>query len=105
MTEKTFDWPGRRSGDPAHDMLVAFLVMDIQHNPEWAHELADKIEQVKSGNLPEWERIGNTYRLNLTDQRALIEDIVDEDCLAQEVNLENFCMAVKAWIEGIPDGP
>ena len=105
MTEKTFHWPGRRSGDPAHDMLVAFLVMDIQHNPEWAHELADKAEQVKSGNLPEWERIGNAYRLELTDQRALIEDLVDEGCLAQEVNLENFCMAVKAWIDGIPGGP
>ena len=86
-------------------MLVAFLVMDIQHNPGWAHELADKIEQVKSGNLPEWERIGNAYRLELSDQRALIEDLVAEDSLAQEVNLENFCMAVKAWIKGIPDRP
>jgi hypothetical protein len=105
MIEKPFHWPGRRSDNPAHDMLVAFLVMDIQHNPEWAHELADKTEQVKSGSLPEWERIGNAYRLELTDQRALIEDLVDEDSLAQEITLENFCMAVKAWIEGIPDRP
>ncbi len=104
MPDKPFQWPSRRPDDPAHDMLAAFLVMDIQHNPEWAHELAEKIGQVKAGNLPEWERIGNAYRLEITDQRALIEDLVDEDSPVQEVTLENFCMAVKAWIEGIPNG-
>ena len=103
MPDKPFQWPGRRPDDPAHDLLAAYLVMDIQRNPEWARELADRIEDVKSGKLPVWERIGNAYRLELTDQRALIEDLVDADSLAQEVNLENFCMAVKAWIEGIPD--
>ena len=36
MPDKPFQWPGRRPDDPAHDMLVAFLAMDIQHNPEWA---------------------------------------------------------------------
>ena len=62
MAEQSFQWPGRRTSDPAHDMLVAFLVMDIQRNPDWAHELADRIEQVKTGKLPVWERIGNAYR-------------------------------------------
>ena len=105
MPDKPFQWPGRRPDDPAHDMLIAFLVMDIQHNPEWARELADRIADVMSGNLPEWERIGNAYRLELTDQRALIEDLVDEDSPVQEVTLEDFCMAVKVWLEGIQDGP
>ena len=104
MPVKHFQWPGRRPDDPAHDMLAAYLVMDIQHNPEWARELAEKMGQVKSGHLPGWERIGNAYRLELTDQRVLIEDLVDEDSPEQEVTLENFCNAVKAWIERIPDG-
>ncbi len=56
-------------------MLAAFLMMDIQRNPEWANELADRVADVKSGKLPVWERIGNAYRLELTDQRALIEDL------------------------------
>ena len=99
MTDKPFQWPGRRANDPAHDMLVAFLVMDIQRNPEWAYELADRIEQVKSGKLPVWERIGNAYRLELTDQGALIEDTVDEDSPVQEVSLKDFSKAVEAWIE------
>ena len=99
MAEQSFQWPGRRINDPAHEMLVAFLVMDIQRNPEWARELADRIEQVKTGKLPVWERIGNAYRLELTGRGALIEDLVDEDGPAQEITLEEFSKAVEAWIE------
>ena len=100
MAEQSFQWPGRRTNDPAHDMLVAFLVMDIQRNPEWAHQLADRIDQVKSGKLPVWERIGNAYRVELTGQGALIEDLVDEDSPAQAITLEDFSKALEAWIEG-----
>ena len=99
MPEQSFQWPGRRDNDAAHDMLVAFLVMDIQHNLEWAHELADRIEQVKSGKLPVWERIGNAYRLELTGQGATIEDLVDEDSPVQEITLDEFSKALEAWIE------
>ena len=99
MAQQSFNWPGRRFDDPAHDMLAAFLMMDIQHNPDWAHELAARIEQVKSGKLAVWERIGNAYRLELTGQRALIEDLVDEDSPAAAVSLEDFGNAVKAWIK------
>ena len=99
MAKQSFQWPGRRINDPAHEMLVAFLVMDIQRNPEWAHELADRIEQVKIGKLPVWERIGNAYRLELTGKGALIEDFVDEDGPAQEITLEEFSKAVEAWLK------
>jgi hypothetical protein len=99
MTEKQFQWPGRRPNDPAHDMLLAFLVMDIQHNSEWAHELADQIAQVKSGKLPVWERIGNAYRLEVSENRAWLEDLVDDNSPAQTVNLKDLCKAIEAWIE------
>jgi hypothetical protein len=100
MPDKPFQWPGRRPDDPAHDMLLAFLVMDIQRNPEWARELADRIADLKSGKLTVWERIGNAYRLELTDQRVSIEDLVDEDNPVQAVSLEDLSTAVEAWIEG-----
>jgi hypothetical protein len=99
MAKQSFQWPGRRINDPAHEMLVAFLVMDIQRNPDWARELADRIEQVKIGKLPVWERIGNAYRLELTGKGALIEDFVDEDGPAQEITLEEFSKAVEAWLK------
>ena len=73
--------------------------MDIQHNPEWAHELADQIAQVKSGKLPVWERIGNAYRLEVSDNRALLEDLVDETSPAQTIALEDLGKAIEAWIE------
>jgi hypothetical protein len=98
MANQSFQWPGRQLDDPAHDMLVAFLVMDIQHNPDWAHELAVRIEQVKSGKLPVWERIGNAYRLEVSDNRAVLEDLVDEDSPVRTVSLENLCKAVEAWV-------
>ena len=101
MAEQSFQWPGRRTSDPAHDILVAFLVMDIQRNPDWAHELADRIEQVKTGKLPVWERIGNAYRLELTVKGALIEDLVDEDSPEQMITLNDFSDAVQAWIEAL----
>jgi hypothetical protein len=99
MAEQSFRWPGRRTDDPAHDMLAAFLVMDIQRNPDWAHQLADRLVQVKTGKLPVSERIGNAYRLELTAQGALIEDLVDEDSAAQEITLEEFSKALEAWIK------
>ena len=99
VVEKPFEWPGRRVDDPAHDMLVAFLVMDIQHNFQWAHELAERIEAVKSGRLSAWERVGNAYRLELTAKAALIEDLVDEATPPQMIPLEEFGTAVDSWIE------
>ena len=103
MAEQSFQWPGRRTNDLAHDMLVAFLVMDIQRNPEWARELAERIEQVKTGKLPVWERIGNAYRLELTDQGALIEDLVDEDSPVQKITLGEISKAVEAWIKALEE--
>ena len=99
MIEKPFQWPGRRNGDPAHEMLVAFLVMDIQRNPEWANELAEQINAVKSGRLAGWERIGNAYRLELTTKDAFLEDLVEDDNGGQRISLKEFSQAVDAWIQ------
>jgi hypothetical protein len=99
MTGTPFLWPGRRLDDPAHEMLAAFLVMDIQRNPEWAREVAERIAEVKSGTLPEWERIGNAFRLEISSKGVSIEDLVDEDSPVHEIPLEDFSKALKAWIE------
>jgi hypothetical protein len=105
MTKQSFQWPGRRPNDPAHDMLVAFLVMDIQRNLEWARELADRLVDVKSGKLPVWERLGNAYRVELTAKGALVEDLVEEDCPAQTISLDEFGLAIEAWMEGVAHKP
>ena len=101
MAEKPFQWPGKRHDDPAHEMLVAFLVMDIQHNPEWARELSQRADAVGSGRLAVWERIGNAYRLELTTEGAWLEDLVDETAARQMVPLAEFNTALQAWIKAI----
>jgi hypothetical protein len=73
--------------------------MDIQHNPDWADELVDRVADVISGKLSSWERIGNAFRLELVGRRALIEDLVDEDTPPQEITLEDLSRAVSAWKE------
>jgi hypothetical protein len=88
---------GRKIFVPAH----ATSVMDIQQSPDWARDLLAKITDVKSGVLPSWERIGNAYRLQLSAEGALIEDLVGPPGAAQRVPLEEVEAAVTAWIERI----
>jgi hypothetical protein len=101
MMEPSFQWPGRRADDPAHDMLVAFLVMDIQRNPAWARQLSDRLEDVKTGRREVWERVGNAYRLELTADGALIEDLVDEGNPQQWIALKDFSEALEAWLAAL----
>lgn len=97
MSETFFHWPGRRMADPAHDRVIAFLVVDIQHSLAWADQLAEQIAAVKSGVLPSWERVGNAYRLLLSPGEALIEDLMDTVSPQQRVPLSELEEAVEAW--------
>jgi hypothetical protein len=75
--------------------------MDIQRSPDWAKDLLAKIADVKTGALPSWVRIGNAYRLYLSADGALIEDLVDPSSVPQRVPLEELKAAVTAWIEAV----
>jgi hypothetical protein len=101
MSDSHFSWPGRRAKSRAHDRLAAFLMLDIQRSPDWARDLLAKIADVKAGTLPSWERIGNAYRLSLSAEGALIEDLVDRRSAPQRLPLAELEAAVTAWIEAI----
>jgi hypothetical protein len=75
--------------------------MDIQRSLDWAQDLLAKIADVKTGALPSWERIGNAYRLYLSAEGALIEDLVDPNNAPQRVPLPELEAAVTAWIETV----
>ncbi len=98
MSETTFTWPGKRENDPAHRRLAEFLVMDIQHSPEWARDLLNKISLIQSGGLQKWERIGNAFCLNLSSNGATIEDLIDDNP-TETVVLEEFHQAVITWLK------
>jgi len=101
MSDPQFPRPRGRAHDRAHDRIAAFLVMDIQRSPDWARDLLAKIADVKSGALPSWERIGNAYRLSLSSEGALIEDLVGPTSAPARIPLEELETAVRAWLEAI----
>jgi hypothetical protein len=100
MMSDDFTWPGRLSGNPAHDLITAYLVIDIQKSPQWADELLQKTREVKSGRIPSWERIGNAYCLRLFPDCVEIEgDYAEEHAEAVEISIDDFEAAVAAWHE------
>jgi len=102
MTESDFTWPRRIQGDPAHDLIIAYLTIDIQQSPKWAEELLQHIKMVKSGQMPLWERTGNAYSLRIYPNHVEIEDDYTEDnAKLLNVSLQDFEIAVIAWREFI----
>ena len=101
MSDPTVSWPSGGTDDRARELIAAFLVMDIQRSLDWARELLGKITDVKSAALPSWQRVGNAYRLRLSAEGALIEDLVEPTNTTQPLPLEELEAAVTAWIEAI----
>jgi hypothetical protein len=101
MSDPQFPRPRGRAHGRAHDRIAAFLVMDIQRSPDWARDLLAKIAAVKTGGLSSWERIGNAYRLYLSAEGALIEDLVGPASAPPRVPLEELETAVRAWLDAI----
>lgn len=104
MSKTAFTGSEQRENDPSHRRLGEFLVMDIQHSPEWTQDLLDKITLVQAGHLEQWQRLGNVFCLDLSPQGATITDLVDENSLPETVKLEEFQQAVVAWLEQLEQG-
>lgn len=88
-------WQGREKNNPAHDMLVAFFVLDIQGNTEWVIELKEKVSALQSGEISSWERIGNAYHLSFSADKVIMEDEVDDS--SYHVSLDEFQAALNAY--------
>lgn len=95
MTQNSFNWPGRCQGDPFHDLINAYLVIDVQNSPKGAEELLEKIQMVKMGKLTSWERIGNAYTLTLLPDIIKIEEDYTGETITGK--LDDFEKAVTAW--------
>lgn len=97
-----FVWPGYDPNDPVHQAVMAYLSVDIQQSREAASELLENIEAVNRGEMPDWERIGNAYCLQIFRDYAVIEeDYADESDNRIEVPLAVFKTAVQAWLDAL----
>jgi hypothetical protein len=100
MTGNGFSWKGRVYGNPQHDLIAAYLAMDIQKSRYWAEELLQKTRKVRSGRIPSWERIGTAYCLRLFPDHAEIEeDYGDEMGESVRIPINDFEAAAAAWRE------
>ncbi|HET7061214.1 MAG TPA: YacL family protein [Nitrosospira sp.] len=102
MNAQRFTWRGRKNGNPAHDLIAAYLAVDIQKSPAWAKELLQKTDEVKSGQIDSWERFGNAYSLHIFPDRVEIgEDYEEEPEQPVNVPIDDFEAAVEAWLRFI----
>jgi hypothetical protein len=98
MNNNYFTWPGYDRDKPAHRLITAYLTIDIQKSPEGVSELLQKIRAVHSGQLSEWERIGNAYCLRLfPDYAEIEEDFLDEPGKSEKIPIPIFEKAVLSW--------
>lgn len=100
MSDTDFSWPGRVQGNPAHDLIIAYLTIDIQKSPKWVEGLLQQIKAIQSGRIPSWERTGNAYCLRIYPNYVEIEEEYGEESGAlQKIPLADFEAAVIAWQE------
>ncbi len=98
MSKDSFTWPGRIQGDLAHDLIIAYLTIDIQQSSQWIAELLQQITAVKSGQTSSWERIGNAYCLYLyPDHIEIEEDYAEEEGDLIKLPIDVFETAAKSW--------
>ena len=98
MNAHSFAWPGRLPGNPAHNLIAAYLAIDIQKSPVWIKEVLQKIREVKSGQISSWERIGNAYCLRLfPDHVEIEEDYAEEPGETARISIDDFEAAIMAW--------
>jgi len=98
MTENNFSWPEYCPNNPSHELIIAYLTIDIQKSLHWINELHQKIKEIKSGQISSWERTGNAYCLYLFPDHVVIEDDYSEESGAtMEISLSDFEQAVVSW--------
>lgn len=102
MNENHFTWTGYQSTESAHRLIIAYLTIDIQKSPEGTMELLEKINAVRSRQIPEWERIGNAYCLRLFPDFAEIEeDFAEKLGKVEQIPIAVFEAAVRSWQQHI----
>lgn len=102
MNANHFTWAGYQSAESTHRLIIAYLTIDIQRSPEGAMEILEKINAVRSGQIPEWERIGNAYCLRLfSDYVEIEEDFAEEPGRLERIPIAVFEAAAQSWQQHI----
>lgn len=102
------NWPERRAGDPGHDRIAAFLVLDVQGSRAWADEILGRIDDVICGEAPGWQMSMNAHELQIGPEVSVISPLGDAgDERPETVSTLDLRAALVCWIgnlSGMDDG-
>lgn len=81
------------------ECLADFLSGDVQANASTAHEIIQRVDEVKSGALPRWERNGNAYTLSLEPDGAWLNFSYGEEEDSVLIPLSELRNVLQRWAE------
>jgi hypothetical protein len=85
------------------EVLAGFIDSDLQGSIISTDMVLDRINDVRAGKLPSWERNGNGYVLKILPDRVVIEDIYAPEHFEKLIVIElpQLEDAVRKWGEAL----
>lgn len=85
------------------EVVAGFLESDLQGSIASAHEVLRALDSVESGDIPEWERTGNAYTLELNPEGATFWNEMNEDAEPYTLSLAQTRQVVADWVSFLDD--
>ncbi len=86
----------------AGEYLADFLSGDVQGSISSANEIMHRIDEVKAGKIPHWERSGNAYKILINPDIVVLHFLYAGDDDDEELlSLDDFYAALQGWVEAI----
>lgn len=89
-------YPRAMADDEQNEVVAAFLEQDIQGSISMVEELLRVLDQVKNGQLKNWEGTGNAHTVVITPEAVVFENEF-EDGLRSTISPNEFEMALRSW--------
>ena len=97
----TWDQEGRVAalGEPPDDVLAHYLSEEVRNNPRLCRRLLDIIRALRKGRHSSWVAQGDSWGVNLSNSRAVIESEFSVPGRSRELTLDEFEALIQAWLE------
>lgn len=82
---------------PKYEFLGEFLISDIQGDPHLARRVLDRVLDVKTGKIKQWEMTGAAYFTTVTNDKVVILAQWEKG-VRLELSVEDFVTAVTGWL-------
>nr|WP_205694607.1 hypothetical protein [Corallococcus coralloides] len=87
------------SGLPPDDVLADYLAQELRPDANRAQGMLNVLASLRQGRRERWDVTGETWSLELNRARASIHSEVAIPGRSQDLPLEEFEDAIRAWLE------